>query len=88
MLSVQQFLNKNGMTLVSEPPYSPNLAPSNFSFLFSQMKNVLKRKCFANAEEVKQKMAEAFSIKIGESNALFSSGGKVLMGILHQMENT
>ena len=29
-LSVQQFLMKNAMTPMPHPPYSPNLAPSNF----------------------------------------------------------
>ena len=57
VLSVQQFLTKGGMTPTPHPPYSPNLAPSDF-FLFPWMKKVLKGKRFANVEEVKQKMAE------------------------------
>ena len=52
------------MTLVPHPSYSPDLTPSGF-FLFPQMKKVIKGKCFANVEEVKQKMAEALKgIKI------------------------
>ena len=58
MLSVQQFLTKNGMTPVPHPPYSPDLTLSVF-FLFLWMKKVLKEKCFAHVEEVKQKTAEA-----------------------------
>ena len=42
---------------MSQPLYSPDVAPSNF-FLFPWMKKVLKGKHFANVEEVKQKMAE------------------------------
>ena len=53
------------MTLISYPPYSPDLAPSVFG-LFSQMKKTLKEKPFADVEEVKLKMAEALKgIKIG-----------------------
>ena len=41
-----------------DPCAPPNLALSDF-FLFPWMKKVLKGKCFANVEDVKQKMAEA-----------------------------
>ena len=58
MLSVQQFLTKNGMIRVPYPSYSPKLALRDF-FLFPWMKKVLKGKHFADVEEVKQKMAEA-----------------------------
>ena len=54
------------MTPVPHPLYSPGLTPSNF-FFFPQMKKVLKRKCLADVEEVKQKTAEALQgIKIDE----------------------
>ena len=39
--------------------YSPYLTPSDFSFLFPQLKKFLKGKPFANVVEVKQKMAAA-----------------------------
>ena len=68
VLSAQQFLTKNSMTLLPYSPYSPDLAPSNF-FWFPQMKRVLKGKCFANEEEVKQKPEEALKgIKIEFKN--------------------
>ena len=71
MLSVQQFLTKNGMTPLPHPPYSPDLAPSDL-FVFPRMKKVLKGKCFANVEEVKQKMAEALKgIKVNEFKNCF-----------------
>jgi hypothetical protein len=57
-LSVQQFLTKNGMTQLLQPPYSPDLAPCEF-FLFPLMKKVLKGKRFADVEEVKKKTTEA-----------------------------
>ena len=44
---------------MSHPVYSPSLSLSNFFCFFPQMKKVLKGKCFADVEEVKQKMAEA-----------------------------
>ena len=59
-------------------PYSPNLA-LNDVFLFPWMKNVLKGKCFAHVEEVKQKMAEALKgIKINEFKNCFEQRKKCL----------
>ena len=37
VLSVQQFLAKNNMTIIPHPSYSPNLAPCDF-ILFPRMK--------------------------------------------------
>jgi len=45
-ISVRQFCAKNGMTVLPHPPYSPDVAPSDF-FLFPRMKRDLKGKCFA-----------------------------------------
>jgi len=59
-LSVRQFLTKNGMTPLTHPPYSPDLAPCDF-FLFPRMKKVLKGKRFADVEEVKKKTTEALN---------------------------
>ena len=71
-LSIPQFLTKNGLTPMSHPPYSPNLAHSDFLFLFPWMKKILKGKCFADVEEVKQKMAEALKgIKIDKFKNCF-----------------
>ena len=56
MLNVQQFLTQNGMTSMPHPPYSPDPSLSDF-YLFPWMKKVLKEKCFADVEEVKQKPA-------------------------------
>ena len=53
-LRVQQFLTKNGMTLLPHLPCSPDLYLSDF-FLFPRMKKVHKGKHFADVEEVKQK---------------------------------
>ena len=41
-LSVQQFLTKNGMFPMSQPPYSPDLALSDFFFCFPRWKKSSK----------------------------------------------
>ena len=71
MLSVQQFLTKNSMNPVPHPPYSPDLALSNF-LLFPWMKNIFTGKHFADVEEAKQKMMEVLKdIKINKFKYYF-----------------
>lgn len=41
-----------GFTVVPHPPYSPDLAPSDFFYLFSPLKHHLSGKCFENEAEV------------------------------------
>ena len=51
-------------------------------------KSAFKGKCFANVEEVKQKMAKALKrIKINEFNTVLSIGKNISIGVLHQMES-
>ena len=77
-LSVQQFLTKDGMSPMPHPPYLPDLAPATFC-LFPWMKKVLKRKHFANEEELKQKIAESLKgIKIDEFKNCFEQWKKCL----------
>ena len=53
------------------------------------MKTFLKGKHFADVEEVKQKMAEALkSIKIHKFKNCFEQWKNILIGALHQMQNT
>ena len=85
MLSIWQFFTKNSMTPVPHLSYSPNLALSDFFFLFPWMKNVLKEKHFADVEEVKEKTAEAS--KSTSSKTVLSSGKNTSIGVLHQMES-
>ena len=69
-LSVQ-FLTKKQHDPMPHSPYSPNLTPRDI-FLFPQMKKVLRGKCFADVEEVKQKMTEALKgIRIKEFKNCF-----------------
>ena len=87
-LSVQQVLTKTRMVPMPHPPYFPDLALREY-FLFPQMKKVLKGKCFADVEEVKQNTAEALkAIKINKCKTVLSSGKSVSIDVLHQVEST
>ena len=71
------------------PTFPVHLILPWVTFLFPQMKKVLKGKCFGDVEEVKQKMPEALKgIKIVEFKNCFEQRKKVMMGVLHQMEST
>ena len=62
------------------PLYSPYLTPSNLLFVYLDEKS-LKGKCFADVEEVKQKMAEALKgIKIAKFENCFERWEKSLIG--------
>ena len=77
------------MTPMSHPPTLP-ISPQVTFFLFLRMKKILKGKCFATVEEVKQKTEEALiGIKIDEFKNCFEQWKKsLLIGVLHQMEST
>ena len=52
------------------------------------MKKVLKGKCFADVEEVKQKTWEALKgIDIEEFKTVWGSGKNISVGVLYQMES-
>ena len=75
------------MTPVSHPPYSSDLAPCDI--FFPSDKKSPQRKTFADVEEMRQKIAEALKgIETDEFKMVLSSGKKVLIGILYQMEST
>ena len=66
------------ITPMPHVPYSPDLAPSDFS-VFPRMKKVPKGKHFADVEEGKQKTAEALKgIKIHEFKKCFGQWRKHL----------
>ena len=50
-LLTRRFLTDNNMTVVPHPPYSPDLAPSDF-FLFPKLKMKLKGRRFQTVEEI------------------------------------
>ena len=45
---IQQFIAENSITVLKQPPYSPNLDPCDF-FLFPQLKGVIKKARFQNS---------------------------------------
>jgi hypothetical protein len=49
---VQQFLTKKSIPVITQPPYSPDLAPSDF-WLFPTLKMGLKGMRFATIEDIK-----------------------------------
>jgi histone-lysine N-methyltransferase SETMAR len=51
---VQEFLAKSKMAVVPDPPYSPDLAPSNL-FLFTKMKIKFKGRRFDKLRKFKWK---------------------------------
>ena len=66
-----------------QPPCSPDLTPSNFSFPW--MKTVLK----GDVEEGKQKTGEALKgIKIDKFKHCSEQQKNVSIGVLHHMEST
>ena len=50
-MAARRFLTDNNMTVVPHPPYSPNLAPSDF-FLFPKLKMKHKGRRFQTLEEI------------------------------------
>ncbi|KAJ4443454.1 hypothetical protein ANN_05123 [Periplaneta americana] len=51
-LLVSEFLAQHKIPVLPQPPYSPDLAASDF-YLFSKVKSLLKGRRFASAEEMK-----------------------------------
>ena len=52
-------VNKNGFVELSHPPYSPDLAPSDF-YLFPNLKKSLRGRRFANDEALKDAVQQFF----------------------------
>lgn len=52
-LLVAEYLNKNSVLVLPQPPYSPDLAPCDF-FLFPRLKKNLKGKRFDTIEEIQE----------------------------------
>jgi transposase len=55
---VRNFLAKNEMTIVPQPPYSPDLAPADF-FLFPKLKSTLKGRRFDTFDEIQKNSTKA-----------------------------
>jgi transposase len=62
-LLIREFLAKNEITVVPQPPYSPDLAPADF-FLFPKLKSSLKGQRFESTEEIEENsLTELLAIK-------------------------
>jgi len=55
-LGIREFLAKNNIALLEQPPNSPDLAPCDF-FLFPKLKEVIKGTCFQDSEAIKTAVA-------------------------------
>ena len=87
-LSVQQFLTKNGMTPMPHPPYSPNVAPSDF-FCFPGWKKSSKRNVLLTWETWNKKRQKHWKAsKSTSSKTVLSSGKNISIGVRHRMEST
>ena len=51
-----------GWEVMSHPPYSPDLAPSDYH-LFRSLQNFLNGKNFSNSDDLKSYLAEFFDVK-------------------------
>jgi len=58
---VRNFLAKNEMTVVPQPPYSPDLVPADF-FLFPELKSTLKGRRFNTFDEIQKNSTKEFAI--------------------------
>jgi len=86
-LSVTQYLASLGWTVIPHPPYSPDLAPCDFS-LFLTMKETLKGKRFATVEEVKTDSQEALNnIKLQQFQRCFTQWEKRLDKCIASIES-
>ena len=54
-LLIREFLTKHEMTVVPQPPYSPDLTPVYF-FLFPKLKSSLKGRRFQTVEDIEDNL--------------------------------
>ncbi|CAK9825860.1 Mariner Mos1 transposase [Anthophora retusa] len=62
-LAVRQKLLQFDWDVLPHPPYSPNLAPSDY-YLFLSLKNSLRSKSFKSISEIKTHLDEYFASKL------------------------
>jgi len=58
--SVAQFLTSKGITVMPQPPYSPDLAPCDF-FLFQKTKSAMKGRHFESTEDIQRSVTQALN---------------------------
>jgi len=59
-LSVAQFLTSKCITMMSQPLYSPDLAPCDF-FLFQKAKSAVKGHDFESTEDIQKSVTQALN---------------------------
>ena len=57
----QEQIDKVGFQLVPHPPYSPDLAPSDYS-LFGELKKLLRGKMFESSEDLEDTVRSFFDM--------------------------
>ena len=57
-ISVIKFLAKKGVPMVPQPPYSPDLSPCDFFFLFQKLKFYLKGRHFGTVENIEKAVTD------------------------------
>ena len=59
----QEFLDKLGWDVLSHPPYSPDIAPSDYH-LFRSLEHFIRNKKYTSKEEVKNALTSFFDSKL------------------------
>ena len=62
---MREFLVKNKIVTMPQPPYSPDVAPADF-YLFPKLKTPMKGKHFATIEEIKEKSKQKLLARVSE----------------------
>ena len=65
-LGIREFLAKNNIAVLEQPPYLPDLAPRDF-FLFPKLKEVIKGTRFQDSEVIKTAVARELQAITEES---------------------
>jgi len=58
--SVAQFLTSKGITVMPQPPYSPDLEPCDL-FLFQKAKSAMKGHHFESTEDIQRSVTQALN---------------------------
>jgi transposase len=74
---IREFLAKNEITVVPQPPYSPDLLPADF-FLFPKLKFSLKGQRFESTEEIEE----------NSLTELLAIPKKIITGLFPKLEKT
>ncbi|GFT62049.1 putative transposase [Trichonephila clavipes] len=77
-ISVNRFLASKNITVAPQPPYSPDLSPSDF-FLFPELRNHLKGHHFGTLENIQTAVADQLkAISISEFHQCYEEWKKRL----------